>query len=218
MIPTPDTRHLRRAEYAEHVYDPAEDTFALLDALEQDADALRALHATLCIEIGSGSGCVAAFAARIVGHAAYLCTDINRAAVQCTVETVTRNDCALETVQTSILDALRPRIDGCVDLMLFNPPYVVTSEAEEAAEQCRADLGGAWAGGVAGTKLVDRLITTGAVEQVLRPGGRFYLVAIQRNNPEALVTMLKRHGLNAGVVLQRRANRELLFIIRAIRP
>ena len=56
MIPTPEVAHLRRAEYRNEVYDPAEDTFALMDALENDAEALQALNASLCAEIG----CVAA--------------------------------------------------------------------------------------------------------------------------------------------------------------
>lgn len=58
----------------------------------------------------------------------------------------------------SVLDGLRPRIDGAVDLLLFNPPYVVTTEEEEVNEQARASLGGAWAGGTNGTKILDTLI------------------------------------------------------------
>lgn len=59
---------------------------------------------------------------------------------------------------TSTVEALRPRIDGAVDLLLFNPPYVATTDEEEAAEQARAGLGGAWAGGTTGTRLLDTMI------------------------------------------------------------
>ena len=52
MIPTPDIGHLRQPKYRDNVYDPAEDTFALMDALEQDIDTLKALDASLCVEIG----------------------------------------------------------------------------------------------------------------------------------------------------------------------
>ena len=52
MIPTPDTSHLRKSEYRDSVYDPAEDTFALIDALEEDANELQASPPRLCVEIG----------------------------------------------------------------------------------------------------------------------------------------------------------------------
>ncbi|ORY78026.1 hypothetical protein BCR35DRAFT_305184 [Leucosporidium creatinivorum] len=64
MIPTPSTSHLSSKDF-ESVYEPAEDTFALLDALEQDAEQL--VGSRLCLEIGSGSGCVSSFLARICG-------------------------------------------------------------------------------------------------------------------------------------------------------
>lgn len=57
MIPTPDISHLKAKDY-EHVYEPAEDTFALLDALEQDADQLKTSKPRICLEIGSGELCI----------------------------------------------------------------------------------------------------------------------------------------------------------------
>ncbi|KAJ1719306.1 S-adenosylmethionine-dependent methyltransferase, partial [Coemansia erecta] len=59
-LPTPDTSHLRDPQFAS-VYEPAEDTYLLLDALENDLARLHARRPTICVEIGSGSGCVSAF-------------------------------------------------------------------------------------------------------------------------------------------------------------
>ena len=41
--PTPDFSHLTQVDY-DHVYEPAEDTFLLLDALEKDAGYLKNLR------------------------------------------------------------------------------------------------------------------------------------------------------------------------------
>jgi len=52
--PTPDTGHLSRPEFSE-VYDPAEDSFLLMDALEADRASLQVQAPTICWEIGYGS-------------------------------------------------------------------------------------------------------------------------------------------------------------------
>ena len=92
------------------------------------------------------------------------------------------------------------------------------TEEEEEAGQVRAGLDGAWAGGASGTKILDTLIQNHTIPQLLRRGGRFYVVAIRQNDPPSLVRAMQSNGLEASIVLQRRANREQLFIIRAIRP
>ena len=62
VLATPDYRHLSSKEY-EHVYEPAEDTFLLLDALEADLAQLRSATHRTCVEIGSGAGlCITALA------------------------------------------------------------------------------------------------------------------------------------------------------------
>lgn len=51
MLPTPDVSHLSKKDFLE-VYEPAEDTFCLLDALEQDSEKLKSAEIRLVVEIG----------------------------------------------------------------------------------------------------------------------------------------------------------------------
>lgn len=139
--------------------------------------------------------------------------------------------CTLEPVVTSTLAALLPRLQsqhtpaaaGLVDVLLFNPPYVPTTPAEEALAQEQAAIAGSWAGGWTGTALLDGLIDDvcgrgrGGVESLLSVGGRFYCIAIKQNDPDKLVEKLQARGLEAAIVLSRRAGREHLFVIRATR-
>ncbi|TKY87393.1 hypothetical protein EX895_004070 [Sporisorium graminicola] len=219
MIPTPSLTHLTKQDFRK-VYEPAEDTFILLDALELEADSLASLSSPLCVEIGSGSGMVTSFLSQILGptSAAYLAIDLNPHANACTLATGRANNVHIEAVRSSLVSGLRPRLDGRVDVLLFNPPYVPTEEEEEMMAQNKAGIEGSWAGGETGTRLVDELIDGGIIKDVLASSGRLYLVAIKQNDPARLVRRLTEQGLESEVVLARRAGGEHLHIIRAVKP
>ncbi|KAI0935918.1 hypothetical protein AcV5_004201 [Taiwanofungus camphoratus] len=217
MIPTPDLSHLNREDYA-HVYEPAEDTFILLDALEQDAVELKDSKPLICLEIGSGSGCVSSFVGSILGPSTslYLSTDINPRASSCTYRTGLQNKIPLEPLIASLTRPLVPRLRHAVDLLIFNPPYVPTCTVEADIAQQDADIPGSWAGGIDGMQVTSVLLEQ--VEDLLSPYGRFYLVAVEQNDVLGICRhMLQDHGLQSQVVIQRRAGRENLFVIRFFR-
>ncbi|KAJ1729675.1 HemK methyltransferase member 2 [Coemansia biformis] len=214
-LPTPDTAHLRRPEYAS-VYEPAEDTFLLLDALESDRVELQALRPTVCVEIGSGSGCVSAFLGQVLDPhpALIISTDINPAANAATQETAARCTtpiALLEQCCTRFVQALDTRLAGKVDVLVFNPPYVVTP-TEEIDSTPEAS---AWAGGRDGREVLDQLLPQ--IPALLSPAGRFYLVVIEQNNPDEVAQILAEHGLLGTRVLSRMAGREHLSILRFTR-
>ncbi|OXB79775.1 UNVERIFIED_CONTAM: hypothetical protein H355_013760 [Colinus virginianus] len=64
-----------------------------------------------------------------------------------------------------------------VDLLLFNPPYVVTPSEEVQSHGIEAS----WAGGKKGREVMDRVFPL--VADLLSTGGLFYLVTIKENNP-----------------------------------
>ncbi|OAD77104.1 hypothetical protein PHYBLDRAFT_123093 [Phycomyces blakesleeanus NRRL 1555(-)] len=210
MIPTPDLSHLTTKDF-DRLYEPAEDTFLLLDALEEDATWLQSNNSRLCLEIGSGSGCVTAMLAKIIGkqNAVYLTTDINPYACKATQQTAKHNGVSLvETLQTSLVGSLLPRLTHSVDVLLFNPPYAVTPPEEVGSNGIEA----AWAGGIDGRQVIDALLPF--VEKLLSPNGVFYLLLINENHPLEVVDIMKSYHMRAEIVMERRAGRERQYILK----
>lgn len=142
------------------MYEPAEDSFILLDALEADALVLRDTKPALCVEIGSGSGIASTFVGSLLGagEACLMSTDINSFATAATLRTGDANDVALNPVLAYLLDPVQSRMAGKIDLLMFNPPYVVTDDDELIATQSGRDIGGAWAGGSLGMMITNILL------------------------------------------------------------
>ncbi|KAG9262169.1 methyltransferase N6AMT1 [Astyanax mexicanus] len=208
MFPTPLYSHAGRGPFSE-VYEPAEDSFLLIDALEKDADLLRESRPAVCLEVGSGSGVVSAFLASVIGpEALYLCTDLNPAAAQCTAETSRCNKLDLQPIITDLMECLLPRLNGKVDVLLFNPPYVVTPSDEVGSHGIEAS----WAGGNRGREVMDRFFPM--VPQLLSNQGLFYLVTVSDNKPEEILDLLRGSGLRGTVCLSRQAGIEKLSILR----
>nr|XP_019585433.1 PREDICTED: hemK methyltransferase family member 2 isoform X1 [Rhinolophus sinicus] len=205
-IPTPLYGHVGRGAFSD-VYEPAEDTFLLLDALEAAMSELKGVE--ICLEVGSGSGVVSAFLASMIGpQALYICTDINPKAAACTLETARCNKVHIEPIVTDLVKGLLPRLKEKVDLLVFNPPYVVTPPEEVGSHGIEA----AWAGGRKGREVMDRFFPL--VPDLLSQRGVFYLVTIKENNPEEILKTMKMEGLHGTTVLSRQAGQEILSVLK----
>lgn len=210
MYPTPLFPHVGRGDFAE-VYEPAEDTFILMDALEQDAEVLK--RAAVCLEVGCGSGVVSAFLASVIGpNAIYFCTDINPLAASCTLETSLCNGVNLHPVITDLVGGLMPRLNGRVDILVFNPPYVVTPSEEVRSRGIQAS----WAGGKNGREVMDRFFPS--VADLLSSQGLFYLVTVKENNPSDVILGIEAYGLKGTVAISRHAGREILSVLKFRKP
>jgi release factor glutamine methyltransferase len=65
---------------------------------------------------------------------------------------------ALDVVQASLASPLSKRCKGKIDILIFNPPYVPTDEAEKSDRQRMGDIGSAWAGGAIGMDVTNKLL------------------------------------------------------------
>ncbi|TKR60745.1 hypothetical protein L596_027943 [Steinernema carpocapsae] len=204
MIPTP--KYEIAANEKGSVYDPAEDTFLLMDALESHAEHFRTLKAPVIVEIGCGSGIVSVFARSVCGNGEALsfATDLNPQALKCSTRTAKLNECEIELVQGDLLGPLASKMEEKIDVLLFNPPYVPTEEeASKVEELC-------YAGGQTGRSALDRLFPV--LPKLLSPAGRFYVVALKSNDIPLLKSKYSK-SLNCEVVMERRCGIEHLFIL-----
>lgn len=140
MLPTPSTSHV----CFDRVYEPAEDSFLLLDTLSSASESEFLKHRfnaesscapPLVLEVGVGSGVVLAFtaanASSILGRrdVITLGTDINSFACQAasqTIRTALTSDehpasVFLDVINGDLASSIRPH---SVDVFIFNPPYV----------------------------------------------------------------------------------------------
>jgi release factor glutamine methyltransferase len=134
--------------------------------------------------VGCGSGYVIASLALTLaaaGHSAQLwATDLNPAAAAATAATLAAHGAAsvVDIVITDLINGLLPRLNGSIDLLLFNPPYVPTPDEEVT----RGGIAAAWAGGYRGRMVIDRLMPL--VPELLSPRGQMLMVTVPDNDPD----------------------------------
>jgi release factor glutamine methyltransferase len=209
MLPTPSTSHVS----FDRVYEPAEDSFLLLDTLSSESEKLflqtrfsqaNSSSSPLVVEVGTGSGVVLAFVAAH-GSAIFgrpdifsLGVDVNPFACQATNETVltaladqSSKSVHMGAVRADLTSAL-PK--NSVDVLIFNPPYVPTENAPSQYFESRSEkrdsfetdsqlLELSYAGGKDGMEVTTRLL--GQLPDILsQKRGVAYILLCQQNQPD----------------------------------
>ncbi len=213
MLSTPDYSHFTTHDY-EEFYEPGEDTFLFLDALEADMKYLNTMNPTVVVEIGCGSGLVSNFLANHLinsKNTLFFATDLNKNACLASGKTSTKNGNILNIVNCDLVGPLIDRLEKSIDILLFNPPYVVT----EAGELGSNGIEAAWAGGKDGREVMDRIFPL--LDRILAKNGIFYLVCIKPNRVEDIGNVLAGFGFKMSVVLNRKAGIENLFVLKIVR-
>ncbi|KAG9314628.1 hypothetical protein JVU11DRAFT_5433 [Chiua virens] len=142
----------------------------------------------------------------------YLCTDINPRASVCTFATGRQNKVPLDPITCDLSKPLMTRLRHCVDIILFNPPYVPTLHEESFHAQDSAGIPASWAGGLDGMEVTNCFLEN--IGDLLTNNGKFYLVALAQNNiPEICEKIRNKFNMNGRIALQRRTGGEHLSII-----
>lgn len=206
------TAQIRLVSSHPEVYEPCDDSFALVDTLLADRTNLVQHHPTVCMEIGCGSGYVitslALILAQEVTGAYYVATDINPHAVAVTRKTLEAHGIHAELVVTDIASGLETRLTRSVDVMVVNPPYVPTPVEEVGGN----GITSAWAGGENGRSVIDKILPI--ADKLLSDRGWLYMVTLTANEPSEICLNMRKKGYASRIVLQRSTEEESLHIIK----
>ncbi|KAM3960310.1 hemK methyltransferase 2 [Aphomia sociella] len=201
---TPYQNHIDKADF-DYVYEPAEDSFLLIDALEKDLQYLKDKNPTYCLEVGSGSGIIITAFGMAFPNAFCISTDINLKACEMSVTTAKHNKVLLEPVNMDLVSSF---VDNKFDVIIFNPPYVVT----ETQECGGADITASWAGGIKGREVTDRLLNM--IPKKLAENGTFYLLLIEENIPDEVIYTMKMQGYKSELVIRRKVRNEQQLVLK----
>lgn len=220
MLPTPYIK----CDY-DKVYEPAEDSFLLLDSLEKDVTFLNERFknqlAVVC-ELGPGSGIITTFMMQNSipnkSSSLHFALDISPWALEATKGTANLNGCSekdsyLEVVQSDLTSSFRKKQ---IDLLVFNPPYVPAEEVPEVPstkEDTDQWLDLALLGGKDGMVITQKVIDQ--LDEVLSPNGVAYILFCARNKPEELIhKIMQTQPWNIQLVEHRKAGWEVLSVYR----
>ena len=197
------------------VYEPAEDTWLLCDALLAQAPLLAAATPTLVLEIGPGSGAVSSYVCNLLtAHGSppfVIGADVNAVACVASRTTAAHSGTAarFDAVHCDLGAPLLQRLARCVDVLLFNPPYVPTPDEEVGGPGIEA----AWAGGEDGRVVIDRFLPL--IPRLLTPSsGVAFMVVVHENRPADIVDRCAALGLVASTVAAVKARNERLSVLK----
>jgi release factor glutamine methyltransferase len=136
--------------------------------------------------------------------------DINPHAIACASENASRNNIANARFMESDLFQRIPA--SKFNAIMFNPPYLPTSQEEKLAGPANH----AYDGGADGRMVLDRFLER--FDAYLRPGGTLLLVQSSLNGIEKTERALASLGYATEIVAQERFFFEKLMLLRAQKP
>lgn len=197
----------------ETVYEPSEDSFLLIDALEIDLENLKLAEPRICLEIGSGSGVVITALGKALSSffPTYLmAVDINPDACRTTRRIGRDNFVDINVLRMDLAGLLKKT--NAFDVVIFNPPYVVTESLEVFDDRL---ISKTWAGGRDGREVMDKLFPY--IPHLLSDNGIFYLVTIKENDPRSIIELFKQWNMTGDVICDRKVRGEHLHVIKLVK-
>ena len=178
---------------ADEVYNPAEDSYLLADAAISHAKI--GMHV---LEIGTGTGFVSSVLLANI-NVDLMATDINPYAAKCAKSN------GIEVIRTNMFDGLKAK--SCFDMIIFNPPYLPTSDDEKVPGW----LNYAFDGGRDGRMAVEHFLDQ--VCEYLAPDGVILLLISSLTGIEYVSSRMDALGFDVDIVGREKCSFEELVVL-----
>ncbi|SOV81670.1 methyltransferase-like protein, putative [Plasmodium reichenowi] len=171
-------------EIRNDVYLPSSDTFTFVEALEEEVDKIPQ-DINIVLEMGSGSGYIILslfemLLSRNKKIDMLYCVDINKKACECIKNLTYENKIFnVEIIRNNLFNNIR-RCE-LFDIVLFNPPYVITGPDE----MNKTDLTASYAGGKYGREIIMKFLLD--IHNYLSNKGVIYLLLEKSNIPQEIL-------------------------------
>ncbi|CDO65826.1 methyltransferase-like protein, putative [Plasmodium reichenowi] len=171
-------------EIRNDVYLPSSDTFTFVEALEEEVDKIPQ-DINIVLEMGSGSGYIILslfemLLSRNKKIDMLYCVDINKKACECIKNLTYENKIFnVEIIRNNLFNNIR-RCE-LFDIVLFNPPYVITGPDEMK----KTDLTASYAGGKYGREIIMKFLLD--IHNYLSNKGVIYLLLEKSNIPQEIL-------------------------------
>jgi len=172
-----------------NVYDPAEDSFQIIESIKINNN-------DKVFEIGTGCGLIALFCTNLGANV--ICSDINPYSVKLVKQNYEDNKSklkgSLEVRYGDFFSVLKK--NEKFDVIIFNPPYLPIIEKNFLSKQDWIDI--ATNGGIDGLKLIKRYILN--VSKYLEKNGHAYFIFSSLCDRDKLNIYLNKSGLKSRIV------------------
>jgi release factor glutamine methyltransferase len=145
------------------VFVPRPETEVLV---ERALEVLDGAAAPVIVDIGTGTGAVALAMKRRRPDAVVYSTEVSSDAVAVARANASRHALDVQVLEGDLFAPLPPKLEGRVDMVVSNPPYVTEEEYEDLPEEVKAEPYEALVGGV---DVLRRLVEGSPIW--LSPGG-----------------------------------------------
>lgn len=199
----------------DRVYEPAEDTFLLLDTIKYLIKYGRLdIECKDILDLGTGVGLIALWVAlkAPTSPKRVVATDISPKAIRCAKQNTTINQTENVVVICSHLFSAFSK-DTKFDIILFNPPYVPSKTDQFKKPKNWEEI--AWNGGAQGREIIDQFLQS--FSNYLTDTGVALILHSSLNYPEKSSKIAKSQGFHMEIISKKRLPWEILMVLALTR-